>query len=320
MVSETAYRQLCRAKLEERVLGRVRELGGIAAQKHLRRVTPDVLEQVEALRREHSNLSDVADIVISHLHAQCLLGKPAKLPPLLLVGGPGTGKTRFVNKLAEALGLPFCDISLAGRSDTFTISGLSKYWGSADAGLVATTINDSNVANPVFLFDEIDKAGFSDHGNPLDSLLLLLEEESSKRFKDDFIGLPMDLSLSSVLATANSIENLPEPLLSRFVVVQVPDLDHDGRIVMARSVYAELLNKKGYDAMFNAEIDNHAARALAYLPLQGREFKRAVETSMLSALSEVDLNNRTEDKLSLELRHIPEIDSKVEAVRIGFMR
>lgn len=102
----------------------------------------------------------------------------------------------------------------AGISDSIKIPGLSRYWSTADARLIASTIAGSVFGNPIFLFDEIDKAGYSERGNPLDTLLLLLEEETSCRFKDEFIGIPMNVSFASKLAKANSTQSLPHHCLA----------------------------------------------------------------------------------------------------------
>jgi SpoVK/Ycf46/Vps4 family AAA+-type ATPase len=321
LTSENAYRKLTKLKLEDQVQARLKEMYGIAEKKKMLKVLPAVIDKIKVLRYEQPNLSEIADIVISHLHGQCILGRPAKLPPILMVGAPGTGKTRFMRKIAEAINLPFCDISLAGISDSIKITGLSKFWGTADAGLIASTIAESSVGNPIFLFDEIDKAGHSEKGNPLDTLLLLLEEETSCRFKDEFIGVPMNVSFSSVLATANSIDDLPPPLLSRFIVVNVPELDMEGRITMVRSVYDELLKHKGYDDVLETDIADDVAHCFAKSPYHGRELKRAIEASALNVLTQVSVENKPKTKLHIELRHLSsyKTTNKTPTPRIGFM-
>lgn len=321
LASEDAYRNLTKLKLEDQVRARLKEMYGIAEKKKMLKVLPEVIDKIKTLRCEQPNLSEIADIVISHLHGQCILGRPAKLPPILMVGAPGTGKTRFMRKIAEAINLPFCDISLAGISDSIKITGLSKFWGTADAGLIASTIAESSVGNPIFLFDEIDKAGHSEKGNPLDTLLLLLEEETSCRFKDEFIGIPMNVSFSSVLATANSIDDLPPPLLSRFIVVNVPELDMKGRITMVRSVYDELLKHKGYDDILETDIADDVAHCFAKSLYHGRELKRAIEASALNVLTQVSVENKPKTKLHIELRHLSSYKptNKTPTPRIGFM-
>jgi ATP-dependent Lon protease len=317
VVSINQYKKLTLQKLEDHVANRIRDLEGISHLKALRPPLEASIEEITKLRSEQPNMSEAADLILKHLHGQYLLGLPAKLPPMLLVGPPGTGKTRFMRKVAEALKLPFCDISLAGLSDNIKILGLSKYWNSSDAGIIASTLAASDYANPVFMLDEIEKAGVSERGNPLDALLLLLESETAKCFKDEFLNIPMNVSYSSVIATANSINGLSSPLLSRFVILNIPELDFEGRKSMVRTSYSELLAHSGYNIAFEPTLDDDVVSQLAKKPKSGRELKRTLEDSILNALRTFTLEDNP-TFIRLRSIHISKTTSDSQTRSIGF--
>jgi len=317
VVSFNEYKKLSLQKLEEHVSNRIQDLEGISYLKALLPPMDASIEEITKLHSKQPNMSEAADIILKHLHAQYLLGMPAKLPPMLLVGPPGTGKTRFMRKVTEALKLPFCDISLAGIADNVKMLGLSKYWQSADAGIIASTMAASDYANPVFMLDEIDKAGVSERGNPLDALLLLLESDTAKFFKDEFLNIPMDLSHSSVIATANSIDRLAAPLLSRFVILNIPELDFEGRKTMVQTTYSELIEQSGYNVVFPPALDDDVVSQLAEAAKSGRELKRTLEDAMLNALRKFTPESKPAI-IRLKASHISRPRANAQTRSIGF--
>jgi len=317
VVSFNEYKKLSLQKLEEHVSNRIQDLEGISYLKALLPPMDASIEEITKLHSKQPNMSEAADIILKHLHAQYLLGMPAKLPPMLLVGPPGTGKTRFMRKVTEALKLPFCDISLAGIADNVKMLGLSKYWQSADAGIIASTMAASDYANPVFMLDEIDKAGVSERGNPLDALLLLLEPDTAKFFKDEFLNIPMDLSYSSVIATANSIDRLAAPLLSRFIILNIPELDFEGRKAMVQTTYSELLAQSGYNVIFSPALDDNVVSQLAEATKSGRELKRTLEDAMLNALRKFTPESKPAI-IRLKASHISRPRANAQTRSIGF--
>ncbi len=120
--------------------GKLSALATLACAKELPPVGPDVSAEIKRIGDEQPNFASATEQILDTLHAQCLSGMSATLPPLLLYGAPGVGKTRYVKRIAAALGLPYCDIPLAGSADAFKISGLSRYWGCAGPGMIASTL------------------------------------------------------------------------------------------------------------------------------------------------------------------------------------
>jgi len=274
-------------------------LKGITKPKRLIHVPPHALAEIERLGAEQPNFAEVTELIINTLHAQMIIGRPAQLPPILLSGAPGVGKTRYIKRIAKILGVAFADIHLAGVPDAFRICGLSRYWGNAGEGAIAQLYATQDIANPIFLMDEIDKTKKDEKSDPLSVILLLLEKETSKCFKDSFVDIPLDVSNASFIATANDISELPEPLVSRFHHIEVQPLDYTGRCMMAKTTYQELLEQEGFQGFLSPELAPGMLDALAGCEeLNGRELKREILLAMQRACRELKLGRK---KISVPL-------------------
>jgi hypothetical protein len=149
-------------------------------------------------------------------------GQPVRLRPALLVGPPGSGKSRLVRRLAEIIGLYVYRYDAAAVADNM-FGGLSKGWSTAQPSMPARAIQMSMYANPIVMVDEVEKAADSTHnGNLWHALVPFLERETSSRYRDVGIDVELDLSHVTHIATANSVDRLPAPLRDRYRMIRVP--------------------------------------------------------------------------------------------------
>ncbi|MBI1890608.1 MAG: AAA family ATPase [Burkholderiales bacterium] len=204
---------------------------------------PSSTEAFSNLYEDCPNFGEVLDDLRRYLGLALAGGASFNVMPVLLLGDPGVGKTHFGKRLAQALGTEFEFISMNALSAGFIITGSSSSWKGAKCGKVAERLVRGRFANPVVLLDEVEKATGSTQSDPLAALYQLLEPETSCAFRDEYIDLEIDASKVFWVLTANSLGGIPEALLSRMAVYEVPAPTTEQAAAIAERIYRGLLKE-----------------------------------------------------------------------------
>ncbi|MBQ9112830.1 MAG: endopeptidase La [Clostridia bacterium] len=230
------------------------------------------------LDSDHDGLDKVKERILEYLAVKQLnpqLGNQI----LCLVGPPGVGKTSVGASIAKAMNRKYVRVSLGGVRDEADIRGHRKTYIGAMPGRIINALIQAKVNNPLILLDEIDKLTRDSHGDPASALLEVLDGEQNKTFRDHFVELPFDLSGCLFIATANTLDTVPRPLLDRMEVIELKSYTKNEKISIAHNhLIPKQLKRHGLNKRMVAITDDAIAEIADFYTREAgvRNLERAI--------------------------------------------
>ena len=194
----------------------------------------DVAAAAKILDTDHDGLKKVKDRILEFLAVK-QLNPSLKNQILCLVGPPGVGKTSIAASIARAMKRKYVRVSLGGVRDEADIRGHRKTYIGSMPGRIVNALVEAKSKNPLMLLDEIDKLTRDSHGDPASALLEVLDGEQNHAFRDHFVEMPLDLSECLFIATANTLDTVPKPLLDRMEIIELTTYTRTEKLSIAKN-------------------------------------------------------------------------------------
>lgn len=275
--SASRYRDSEDAKVSKAILRKLVDKGGSRVLSSI--PSNQAIDFLDTLEADFPNFKVVVD-TIRGINALSSETEVLRIPPILLLGPPGVGKTMFAESLANGMQVPFRVIRMENQQAGAGIVGSSDFWSNSKTGILFDVLTEGDYANPVLVVDEVDKAPKGGQHNPINSLYSLLESGSAKSFSDESLpNIKIDASKVTWLLTANDQNNIPEPILSRTRVFDITEPNEVQASAIAKKIYKGLLkDSKALSQKFNKNITADVIEKL--ISLTPRKMKLEIEMAL----------------------------------------
>ncbi len=221
------------------------------------------------LERDHYGLEKVKERILEFIAVK-EMNPDIKNQIICLVGPPGVGKTSLCSSIAQALKRKYVRVSLGGVRDESDIRGHRKTYVAAMPGRIINALIECKTSNPLMVLDEIDKMTSDSRGDPASAMLEVLDSEQNKTFRDHFVEMEVDLSRCMFIATANSLDSIPTPLIDRMEIIELSSYTRTEKFFIAKNhLISKQLKRHGLnkrmlkisdDAIYSL-IDSYTAEA-----------------------------------------------------------
>lgn len=262
----------------------------------------DLKKAQKVLDEDHFGLDEIKERILEHL-AVMKLNPEAHSPVLCFVGPPGVGKTSLGQSIARSLGREFERLSLGGLSDESELRGHRRTYIGAMPGRIIQGIRRAGVMNPLMMLDEIDKLGRDFRGDPSSALLEILDPSQNDTFRDNYLDMPFDLSKVFFIATANSLDPIPGPLLDRMEVVQLSGYTTQEKLEIAkRYLVPRQVKQKGINES-DFQLDDSTIESVirSYTRESGvRQLERAIGKLARKIALKVSTGDKLDGKIDSE--------------------
>jgi ATP-dependent Lon protease len=221
----------------------------------------DIASARRILEEDHYGLDKIKQRIVEYLAVR-KLAPQGRAPILCFVGPPGVGKTSLGQSIARAMDRPFARVSLGGVHDEAEIRGHRRTYIGALPGNIIHAIRKAKARDCVLMLDEIDKMGSGFQGDPAAAMLEVLDPEQNGTFRDNYLGVPFDLSRVTFITTANMLETVPGPLRDRMEIIALAGYTENEKLAIARKYLVQRQLKANGLTEDNASIDDEAIRQI----------------------------------------------------------